>query len=129
LKAGGKALLVALAFAGLEYLVHRQLEKDLDESIDKTRQGAMPWAQRLKREDPSKPVYMRVKIRSEDYQKFVPLLGWMPETPVLHMIGMAMVREEIDPPLVEVKDDPVGLFPPWRAGVTTTVTYTELMVP
>jgi len=126
LKAGGKALLVTLAFAGLEYLVHRQLEKDLDESLDKARQGAMPWAQRLKREDPSKPVYMRVKIRSEDYSKYVPLLGWMPETPVLHMIGMAMVREEIDPPLVEVQDNRDNF---WRPGVTTTVTYTELMVP
>jgi hypothetical protein len=126
LKAGGKALLVTLAFAGLEYLVHRQLEKDLDESIDKSRHGAMPWAQRLKREDPSKPVYMRVKIQSQDYSKYVPLLGWMPETPVLHMIAIAMVREEIDPPLVEVQDDRDNF---WRPGVTTTVTYTDLMVP
>src|SRR5262249_47514227 len=99
LKAGGKALLVALAFAGLEYLMHRKLEKDLDESIDKARHGALPWAQRLKREDPSKPVYMSVKIESKDYSQYVPLLGWMPVAPVLHMIAIAMVREEIDPPL------------------------------
>lgn len=126
LKAGGKALLVALAFAGLEYLVHRRLEKDLDESIDKARHGAMPWAQRLKRDDPSKPVYMRVKVQSEDYSRYVPFLGWMPETPKLHMIQIAMVREEIDPPVVQVQDDRLNIF---RPGVTTTVTYTELMVP
>lgn len=126
LKAGGKALLVALAFAGLEYLVQRKLEKDLDESIDKARHGAMPWAQRLKRNDPSKPVYMRVMVESRDYSRYVPFFGWMPETPVLHMIQIAMVREEIDPPVVEVRDERFRL---WHPGVTTTVTYTEPMVP
>jgi len=126
LKAGGKALLVALAFAGLEYLVHRKLQKDLDESIDKARHGAMPWAQRLKREDPSKPVYMKVKVESRDYSTYVPLLGWMPDSPVLHMISIELVREEIDPPLVEVRDERFNI---WRPGVTTTVTYAEPMVP
>jgi hypothetical protein len=126
LRAGGKALVIALAFAGLEYLVHRKLGKDLDESIDMARHGAMPWAQRLKREDPSRPVYMRVMVESQDYSRYIPLLGWMPETPVLHMIQMAMVREAIDPPVVEVRDERLNLL---RPGVTTTVTYTELMVP
>jgi hypothetical protein len=126
LKAGGKALIWALIFAGLEYLVRRQLEKELEESIDKARHGAMPWAQRLKREDPSKPVYMRVKVQAEDYSRYAPFLGWMPEAPVLHMIQIAMVREEIDPPVVEVKDERLNV---WRPGVTTTVTYTEPMVP
>jgi hypothetical protein len=126
LKAGGKALVVALIFAGLDYLVHRQLEKELEKSIDKARDGAMPWAQRLKREDPWDPVYMRVMVSSEDYSRYVPLLGWLPETPKLHMIQMAMVREEIDPPVVEVQDDRLNF---WRPGVATTVTYTELMVP
>ena len=126
LKAGGKALVVTLIFAGLEYLVHRRLEKDLEASIDKAKKGAMPWAQRLKREDPSKPVYMRVMVQSEDYTRYIPLLGWMPETPVLHMIQIAMVRQEIDPPIVEVQDD---RFNVWHPGVTTTVTYTEPMVP
>ena len=123
---GGKALGVALIFAGLDYLVRRQLHKDLEESINKARHGAMPWAQRVKREDPSKPVHMRVKVQSEDYSRYVPLRGWMPETPVLHMIQIAMVREEIDPPLVEVQDHRLNV---WRPGITTTVTYTELMVP
>ena len=126
LKAGGKVLVWALIFAGLEYLVRRRLDKELDESIDKARDGAMPWAQRLKREDPSKPVYMRVMVRAEEYSRYVPLLGWMPETPKLHMIQIAMVREEIDPPVVENQDDRFNI---WRPGVATTVTYTELMVP
>ena len=80
----------------------------------------------VKGADPSKPVYMRVKIESKDYSQFVPFVGWMPETPVLHMIRIAMVREEIDPPLVELKDERLNIL---RPGVTTTVTYTELMVP
>ncbi|MDZ7268449.1 MAG: DUF4157 domain-containing protein [candidate division KSB1 bacterium] len=126
LQAGGKALGVALVFAGLEYLVRRRLEKDLEAAIDKARHGAMPWAQRLKREDPLKPVYMRVKIEAKDYSRYVPLLGWMPETPVLHMLQIAMVREVIDPPIVEVQDNRLDILHP---GVTTTVTYTELMVP
>lgn len=126
LKAGGKVLGWALIFAGLEYLVHRRLEKELDESIDKARHGAMPWAQRLKREDPSKPVYMRVMVRAEDYSRYFPILGWIPETPKLHMIQIAMVREEIDPPVVEKQDERLNF---WHPGVATTVTYTELMVP
>lgn len=126
LKAGGKALGVALIFAGLDYLVRRQLHKDLEESIDKARHGAMGWAQAVKRKDPSKPVYMRVKVESRDYSQFVPFLGWMPETPVLHVIQIAMVREEMAAPLVEVQDHRFNI---WRPGMTTTVTYTELMVP
>jgi hypothetical protein len=110
----------------LDYLVHGKLQNDLDESIDKARHGAMPWAQRLKREDPSKPVYMKVKVESRDYSTYVPLLGWTPDAPVLHMISMEMVRDEIDPPLVEVRDERSNI---WRPGVTTDVTYTELMVP
>ena len=90
------------------------------------KRGAMPWAQRLKREDLSKPVYMRVKVRSEDYSQYKLLLGWMPEPPVLHMIQIAMVREEIEQPIVEVQDNRADF---WRPGMTTTVTYTELMVP
>jgi hypothetical protein len=126
LKAGGKALVVMLAFAGLDYLVRRGLEKDLEASLEEARKGSMPWAQRLKREDASKPVYVSFTIQSEDYSNFVPLLGWMPEAPKLHMISMAMVRAEIDPPIVDVKDRRLDV---WHPGVTTTVTYTELMVP
>ncbi|MGR9051039.1 MAG: hypothetical protein ACU84J_00175 [Gammaproteobacteria bacterium] len=126
LKAGGKALFVTLIFAGLEYLVQRRLAKELDESLDQTRKGAMPWAQRLKRNDPSKPVYIRFTIESKDYSRYVPFLGWMPEAPVLHMISMAMLREEIAPPIVEVQDRRLDILKP---GVTTRVTYTELMIP
>ena len=50
----------------------------------------------------------------------------MPKAPKLHMIAIAMVREELDPPTVETQDNRDNF---WRPGVTTTVTYTELMVP
>jgi hypothetical protein len=126
LKAGGKTLVVMLAFAGLEYLVLRRLEKDLETSLEEARKGSMPWAQRLKREDASKPVYVSFTIQSNHYSNYVPLLGWMPEAPKLNMISMAMVRAEIDPPIVDVKDRRLDILHP---GVTTTVTYTELMIP
>ena len=126
LKAGGKALIVALIFAGLDYWVHHRLEKELEASIDLARHGAMGWARHVKRDDPSKPVYMRIKVESREYSHFIPLLGWMPDPPVLHMIQIAMVRDEIDPPIVKVEDNRLAV---WHPGVTTTVTYTELMIP
>ncbi|MFG1817792.1 DUF4157 domain-containing protein [Kribbella sp. NPDC049174] len=126
LKAGGKTVVAVLIFAGLEYLVHQRLEKDLEESIDKAREGAMPWAQRVKRQDPSKPVYLRVTVRSAAYSRYWPLTGWMPEPPQLRMTQIAMVRAEIDPPIVKVEDHPLDIL---RPGTSTEVTYTELMVP
>ncbi len=126
LKAGGKTVVAALIFAGLEYLVHKQLEKELEESIDKAREGAMPWAQRQKRQDPSKPVYMRVTVRSAAYNRYWPLAGWLPEPPQLKMTQIAMVRAEIDPPIVKVEDHQLDILHP---GTSTEVTYTELMVP
>ena len=126
LKAGGKALLVMLVFAGLEYLVRRGLDKKLEASLEMARKGSQPWAERLKREDPSKPVYVSFKIQSEDYSNFVPLMGWMPEAPKLHMISMALVRAEIDPPIVDVEDRAINV---WRPAATTTTTHPELLVP
>jgi hypothetical protein len=126
LRAGGRAIVVALIFAGLDYLVHKRLKKELEESISKARVGAASWAQRIKRYDPSTPVYMRVKVESRDYSRYVPFLGWMPEPPELHMIQIAMVRDEMDPPIVEVHDKRLDL---WNPGVSTVVTHTELMVP
>jgi len=114
-----------LLFGALDYLVRRRLEKDLEASLEEVRKGSMPWAQRLKREDASKPVYVRFTIQSEDYSNYVPLLGWVPEAPKLHMISMWIDRSEIDPPIVDVKDRRLDILHP---GVTTTVTYTELMV-
>ena len=127
LKAGGKALIYALVFAGLEYWVHKELEKELEESLEMARKGSLPWARHEKQRDNSRPVYVRWTIESKEYSKYIPFLGWMPQTPVLHMTSMAMVREEIvSPPMIETVDNRLDLFHP---GVTTTVTYTELMVP
>jgi Domain of unknown function (DUF4157) len=126
MKAGGQALLLALLFAGLDYLVRRRLEKDLEVSILRARMGAMPWALRLKLQDPLKPVFMKITVESKDYSDFIPLLGWMPQEPKLHMLSIEMVRQELDPPLVDVKDERLNLLHP---GVTTRVVYTEPMVP
>jgi isocitrate/isopropylmalate dehydrogenase len=126
LRAGARAAAWALVFAGLGYLVQTKLEADLENSIDAALKGATGWAQRVKREDPSMPVYMQIRIEAKDYSNYVPLLGWMPEAPVLHMIGFSIVREEINPPIVNVRDERLNML---RPGATTTITYTELMVP
>lgn len=126
LKAGGQALIGVLLFAGLAYLVNRKLTQDLNASIQTALTGARGWAERLKREDPSKPVYMSIKVEAKDYSRYVPLMGWLPESPVLHMISIELVRAPIDPPIVEVQDNRLNLL---RPGVTRTVTYTELMIP
>lgn len=126
LRAGGQALIGVLVFAGLAYLVNRKLSRDLDASIATALAGARGWAERLKREDPSKPVYMRIKVEAKDYSRYVPLMGWLPESPVLHMISIELVRAPTDPPIVDVKDNRLDLLHP---GITRTVTYTELMIP
>jgi|GEM_PF-5572033 len=126
LRAGGQALVGVLVFAGLAYLVNRKLSRDLDAAIATALAGARGWAERLKREDPSKPVYMRIKVEAKDYSRYVPLMGWLPESPVLHMLSIELVRAPTDPPIVEVKDHRLDLL---RPGVTRTVTYTELMIP
>jgi hypothetical protein len=123
LKAGAKAAGWMLLFMGLDYLVQRRLERDLDESIQRAHTGAMPWALRLKREDPSKPVYVRLTVRSAQTQKFVPLLGWMPDPPVLHMTSMAMVRAPMDPHI-----DEGSRFDLFHAEEWREVVYTDLMV-
>ena len=50
----------------------------------------------------------------------------MPEPPVLHMTSLAMVREAVDPPIVEEHD--TRMLNQFHPGVTTIVTYTEVMV-
>jgi hypothetical protein len=124
--AAGKALGIALIFIGLEYELWRSLEIELKNSIDKTKQGAMPWAQRIKREDPSKPVFMRVRVQLENYTKFIPLLGHVPDRRTLHMIGWEMSREELVQPLIKVEDHQGNI---WNPGITKTLTYTEAMLP
>ena len=65
-------------------------------------------------------------MRSAAYSRYWPLTGWMPEPPQLRMTQIAMVRAEIDPPVVTVEDRPLDIL---RPGTSTEVIYTELMVP
>ena len=123
LKAGAKAAGWMLLFMGLDYLVQRRLEQELDKSLREAHSGAMPWALRLKREDPSKPVYIKFTVRSERKQKFIPLLGWMPDPPVLHMTSMEMVRTAMEP-----RTDDGSRVDFFHAEDWREVVYTDLMV-
>ena len=126
LKAGAEALGWALIYAGLGYLVNRRLEKELDESIDMARHGGMPFARSLQRENPSKPVYMKVMVRSGEDTRYVPIIGFLTEVK-LDMLSVGWVSEAIDPPIVEVED--TRLTNLWHPHVWTIVTYTELLLP
>ncbi len=125
LRAGGEALAWVLVFAGLDYLVHRRLQKDLDESIDKSRRGVQPWARRVKAEDPSKPVYLTIMVVSEEYSRYRPLLGWMPDSK-LYLASIEVSDRNVDPPKVEVEDHSLDILNP---GTTTTIRYSELLIP
>ncbi|WP_371542565.1 DUF4157 domain-containing protein [Streptomyces sp. NBC_00554] len=126
LKAGGQALAWALVFAGLSYLVHKRLAEQLERDIDMSRQGSMPWARRTKADNPSKPVYLTITVRSEEYSRYVPLLGWMPESPRLFLAGIEISDRNVDPPSVVVEDHSLDIL---RPGKTVTVTYSELRIP
>jgi hypothetical protein len=125
LKAGGQMLAYALIFAGLSYWVHRRLAEELEESIDMARKGKMPSARREKEEDPSKPVYLMIEVRSDEYTRYIPILGFFPESK-LFLSRFKLSREHVDPPFVVVEDHSLDF---WRPGTTTIVTYTELMIP
>ena len=125
LKAGGKAIAVMLLFAGLEYLVHRELEKQLQSSIDTSRDHMYSWGTHFQIDHPG-PVYFRVVVRSEEYTRYIPLLGWMPESPRLYLASVGVTSTAVDPPVVTVDDHSFDLL---RPGKSTEITYTELLVP
>jgi hypothetical protein len=127
LKAGAKGGLQMLAFMGLDYLVRRLQEKEVQENIDRCRVGQQKSAERLKAEHPDEPIYFTVEVVDEEWSNFVPLLGWMPEPPKVHLVMCGSpTTEVVDPPVVEVRDYRLRV---WRPGMTTTVTYSELMIP
>lgn len=125
LKAGGKALAWALLFIGLDYLALRQMQKQLEQDIDQARPHMLKWAQSEKARTPDKPVYLRIHVRFDDYTRYFPLLGWMPERRLI-LAGVGIQDHPIDPPITEVEDHTLNFF---RPGTTTQVQYTELLIP
>lgn len=125
IKAGGKALGWALIFAGLDYLVQREQAKQLEREIDLTRPHMMKWALRLKAKTPDKPVYVVFKVALHDYMKYIFLLGWMPDRQ-LGLASVGVFNDPVDPPTIEVADRSWDF---WRPGKTTTITYSELLIP
>jgi hypothetical protein len=125
LKAGGKALGWALLFAGLDYLALQQLVKDVEAQIDTARPHMLKWAEREKARTPDKPVFLMIKVRFDDYTRYMPLMGWLPDRKMF-LAGVAITAEPVDPPKVEVDDHSLDFF---RPGQTIVTTYTELLIP
>jgi hypothetical protein len=126
-KAGVKTGLYMLAFMGLEYLARRIQEREVQENIDRCRIGQHKAAERLKAEHPDEPIYFTVRVADEEWSNYIPLLGWMPEAPRVHLLSCGSpTTEVIDPPIVEEEDYRLRI---WHPGMRTTVTYSELMIP
>jgi uncharacterized protein DUF4157 len=129
LKAGAVALGWMLAFAGLNYLVHRKVAKDLESNLEQARRAEHGFALYLRAHQPAKysgPVYLQLTIHSEEYSRYIPLVGWMPEAPVLEIGSETITTTGIETPIVTVDDHSLDLL---RPGKTTEVTYTELLLP
>ena len=99
--------------------------EELEDSIEKSREGVQPWARRRKATDLSKPVYLTILIVSKEYSRYYPLLGWLPENE-LFLGGIEVSDRNVDPPVVEVEDHSLDFFHP---GKTTRIRYSELLIP
>jgi hypothetical protein len=125
LKAGVKTLGWALLFVGLDYLALREMQNRVEKDIDETRPHMLTWAKRNKARSPDKPVYLVVRVRFDDYTRYFPFLGWMPDRRLI-LAGVGVQDQPIDPPTTEVEDHSLDFF---RPGKTTVVSYTELLIP
>jgi hypothetical protein len=125
LKAGAKALGWALLFAGLDYLALKALADQVEADIDKARPHMQKWAEKEKAQTPDKPVYLKIKVHFEDYTKYLPFMGWLPDRKMF-LASVAITAQPVDPPTVEVEDHSMDFF---RPGQTIETTYTELLIP
>lgn len=126
LKAGGKAAAWMVLFAALDYFVHESLRDQLEKDIELSRRGMHSWAVREKAKHPDLPVYFRISIVSEEYSRYSPLLGWMPEPPKLFLSSIGLTPKPIEEPTVSIEDHSMNPFFP---GKTTSIIYTELIIP
>ena len=126
LKAGGQAAAWMLLFAALDYYVHQKLQEQLENDIEQSRRGMHSWAVREKAKHPDQPVYFQIIVVSEEYSRYIPLLGWLPEPPKLLLASIGITSTQIESPTVTIDDHSLDLFHP---GKTTSITYTELVIP
>jgi hypothetical protein len=126
LKAGAGAAAWMAVFMALGYFVHKKLQESLEKEIEVYRPQMQKWAAYEKKRFPDRPVYMQLIVESEEYSRFIPLVGWMPEPPVLHVTSVGTTATPVDPPDVKVDDHSMNIL---RPGKTVTVTYTELLIP
>jgi hypothetical protein len=124
LKAGAWAAGSVLIFMGLQYLVHKKLEEELDKNLEMARKAQRGYAQRvMKKEHPDKPIYLILEVRSEDYSRFIPLVGWMPEPPTLGIWRADLSLDPLPEPILKVKDERLN---PLHPGMSTSYTWSEL---
>ncbi|MFF1759481.1 DUF4157 domain-containing protein [Streptomyces sp. NPDC058266] len=130
LKAGGRAVVIMVAFAALDYYANKKLEEKLEQDIAQARRGAMPWARRVKAKDPAKPVYFTIKVTAVQYSQYVPFAGVTPYETRLDFSGFEVSDRNVDPPSVVVEEREWDLLDPFRPfGTTTKVTYSEPLIP
>jgi hypothetical protein len=122
LKAGGGMLM----WAALGYIVNKKLEADLERDLGLARKGFHRAAQRHQAENPGQPVYLKITVRSEDFSRYIPLMGWIPESPMLGIWKVELTTTPIDSPIVKVDDHRLEFLHP---GIAREVTYTELIAP
>jgi hypothetical protein len=125
MKAGLKAAGWAVLFLVLDYLAVQALIEQVEADIEKTRPHMKKWAEREKAKAPDKPAYLQIKIVFDDYQKYFPLMGWLPDRK-MYLSSVAIATQALDPPKVDVEDHSLDFF---RSGKTIVTTYTELLIP
>ncbi|MGW3985333.1 hypothetical protein [Streptomyces mirabilis] len=98
--------------------------------IEQAKQGAMPWARRVKGKDPAKPVYITIKVMIVQYSQYVPFAGVTPWETRLTFSGFELSDRNVDPPSVVTEEKELDLLHLLRPfGSTTNVTYSELLIP
>lgn len=125
LKAGGKAAAWIILFAALDYLLWSSLQEQVEQEMDKVRRNTESWARREKAKNPDQPVHITWTVRLDNYQRFIPLLGWTPDLRRLMLAGFSIGTSHLDAPTVEVQATH-GLF---YDGETRTTRFSELLIP
>ncbi|WP_281394669.1 DUF4157 domain-containing protein [Streptomyces rectiverticillatus] len=130
LKGGGRALAFTVFFLALDYYANKMLQEQVERDIEQARRGAIPWARRVKEQNPDKPVYLTFKVTAVQYSQYIPFAGVNPYETRLDFSGIEVGHRNIDPPSVLVTQEEWDLLHPLRPfGTTTKIAYSEPVIP
>lgn len=125
LKAGGKAAAWMIVFAALDYALWVSLQEQVEQEMEKVSQHTQSWARREKAENPEQPVYITWTVRLDNYQRFFPLVGWVPDLRRLMLAGFSIGVTRLDTPSVDVQ----ATHDLFYDGETRTTKFSELLIP